>query len=189
MLILASRSPRRKELLSLITEDFTVIPSIGEERADKTLPAGEYVRVLAEHKAEEIWSSHTDDTVIGADTVVVIDGNVLGKPKDEDDAKRMLRLLSGREHSVFTGACIISGNKKLSFSEETKVRFFELSDDEINAYIDTGEPFDKAGAYGIQEKGALIVSGITGDYYNVMGLPVGRLARELKNTVDFIPEI
>lgn len=181
MLILASKSPRRKELLKLITEDFTIIPAVGEEKADKSLPAGEYVRALAEHKALEIAAAHPHDTVIGADTVVVIDGEVLGKPRDADDAKRMLRLLSGREHSVFTGVSIISGNKNNSFYEETKVRFFDLSDEEINAYIASGEPFDKAGAYGIQDKGALIVSGITGDYYNVMGLPVGRLARELKN--------
>lgn len=179
MLILASKSPRRKELLSLITEDFSIIPAVGEEKADKSLPAGEYVRALAEHKAAEIAVSHRGDTVIGADTVVAVDGMILGKPKDAEDAKRMLRLLSGREHSVFTGVCIISSNRNASFFEETKVRFFELSDEEIDAYTATGEPFDKAGAYGIQDKGALLVSGITGDYYNVMGLPVGRLAREL----------
>ena len=181
MLILASKSPRRKELLSLITSDFEIIPAVGEERADKNLPPSEYVTELARHKAEEIACSHPNDIVIGADTIVVIGKEILGKPKDKTDAKRMLMLLSGCEHSVYTGVCIISENKNITFCEETKVRFFELSESEIDEYIATGEPFDKAGAYGIQELGALLVSGITGDYYNVMGLPVGRLSRELKN--------
>ncbi|MBP5604010.1 MAG: septum formation protein Maf [Ruminiclostridium sp.] len=181
MLILASKSPRRKELLSLITPDFMIITAVGEEKADRSLEAGEYVRELAVHKATEVYSTHTEDTVIGADTVVAIDGEILGKPSGREDAARMLRLLSGRIHSVFTGACIISKNRKISFFEETKVRFFTLSDDEIERYIDTGEPFDKAGAYGIQDKGALLVEGIEGDFYNVMGRPVGRLARELRS--------
>ena len=181
MLILASKSTRRKELLSLITRDFEIIPAVGEERADKSLPPSEYVTELARHKAEEVACSHHGDIVIGADTVVVTGNEILGKPKDEADAKRMLMLLSGREHSVYTGVCIISKDENVSFCEETKVRFFKLSEHETDEYIATGEPFDKAGAYGIQELGALLVSGITGDYYNVMGLPVGRLARELKN--------
>ncbi len=181
MLILASKSPRRKELLSFITEDFRIIPAVGEERADRTLPPDEYVCELARHKAEEIAARYPDDIIIGADTVVAIGGEILGKPKDAADAKRMLRMLSGAEHHVYTGVCIISGNRKTGFAEDTAVRFFELSDKEIEDYTATGEPFDKAGAYGIQGIGALLVSGITGDYYNVMGLPVGRLARELKN--------
>ena len=119
--------------------------------------------------------------VKGTDWIAVwIDGKILGKPSDREDAARMLRLLSGRVHSVFTGVCIMSKNTEISFFEETKVRFFSLSDDEIEKYIETGEPFDKAGAYGIQDKGALLVEGIDGDFYNVMGLPVGRLARELR---------
>ncbi len=181
MLILASKSPRRKELLSFITEDFRIVPAVGEERADRSLPPDEYVRELARHKAEEIAAQYPDDTVIGADTVVAIGTEILGKPKDAADAKRMLRLLSGKEHHVYTGVCIISKDRKVCFAEDTAVRFFELSDKEIEDYTATGEPFDKAGAYGIQGIGALLVSGITGDYYNVMGLPVGRLARELKN--------
>ena len=180
MIILASKSPRRKELLSIITAEFEVIPAVGEERADRSLPPSEYVRELAYHKAAEIAALHPEDTVIGADTVVSVDGEILGKPKDCEDAGRMLSLLSGKEHSVFTGACIICKDRNAAFSEETKVRFFELSAKEIEDYIATGEPFDKAGAYGIQGIGALLVSGITGDYYNVMGLPVGRLSRELK---------
>ena len=119
------------------------------------------------------------DTIIGADTIVVVNGEILGKPRDESDAKRMLRLLSGTEHSVFTGACIICRNENNAFCDETKVRFFELTEREIDAYVASGEPFDKAGGYGIQDTGALLVSGIDGDYYNVMGLPVGRLYREL----------
>ena len=181
MLILASKSPRRKELLSIITEDFKIIPAVGEERADKSLPPDRYVCELARHKAEEIAEQYPDDIVIGADTIVVIEGEILGKPIDEADARRMLELLSGTEHHVYTGVCIKCNNRNTAFAEDTKVRFFDLSDKEISDYIDTGEPFDKAGAYGIQGIGALIVSGITGDYYNVMGLPVGRLARELKN--------
>ena len=181
MLILASKSPRRRELLSIITKDFRIIPAVGEERADRSLPPDKYVCELARHKAQEIAAQYPEDTVIGADTVVAVNGEILGKPKDEADAKRMLRLLSGTEHHVYTGVCIISKKENAEFAEDTKVRFFTLSDKEIDDYTATGEPFDKAGGYGIQDRGALLVSGITGDYYNVMGLPVGRLARELKN--------
>lgn len=182
MIILASQSPRRKELFSLITEDFKIIPAVGEEKADRSLPPSEYVMELAKHKALEVAEKYPEDVVIGSDTVVVINGEILGKPKDEADAKRMLRLLSGREHSVYTGVCLSRGNMNRSFCEETKVRFFTLSDREIEEYTASGEPFDKAGAYGIQGTGALLVSGITGDYYNVMGLPVGRLYREMRES-------
>ena len=180
MLILASKSPRRKELLSLITSDFDIIPAVGEENADKALPPEKFVQVLAEEKAKEVHSSHPDDIIIGSDTVVAAEGEILGKPKDGDDAFRMLKLLSGTRHSVFTGVAVIKNGKIHSFTEETKVKFFDLDDAEIQSYIDTGEPFDKAGAYGIQDKGALLVERIEGDYYNVMGLPTGRLYRLLK---------
>lgn len=182
MIILASQSPRRKELFSLITEDFKIIPAVGEEKADRSLPPSEYVMELAKHKALEVAEKYPEDVVIGSDTVVVINGEILGKPKDEADAKRMLRLLSGREHSVYTGVCLSCGGMNRNFCEETKVRFFTLSDREIEEYTASGEPFDKAGAYGIQGNGALLVSGITGDYYNVMGLPVGRLYREMRDS-------
>lgn len=182
MIILASQSPRRKELFSLITEDFKIIPAVGEEKADRSLPPSEYVMELAKHKALEVAEKYPEDVVIGSDTVVVINGEILGKPKDEADAKRMLRLLSGTEHSVYTGVCLSCGNMNRYFCEETKVRFFKLSDREIEEYTASGEPFDKAGAYGIQGTGALLVSGITGDYYNVMGLPVGRLYREMRES-------
>ena len=206
--ILASQSPRRQELLKKIFQYFEVMPSNADENIE-VLPPAEYVEKLSKIKALEVYerlmdedemvpevtgmkrlsklfkgsgyASTEDMLVIGADTIVVRDGEILGKPKDKTDAKRMLMLLSGCEHSVYTGVCIISENKNITFCEETKVRFFELSESEIDEYIATGEPFDKAGAYGIQELGALLVSGITGDYYNVMGLPVGRLSRELKN--------
>ena len=180
MLILASKSPRRKELLSLITTDFEIIPAVGEENADPALSPDMFVRALAEQKALEIAESHPDDAVIGSDTVVAVNGEILGKPKDKADAFRMLSLLSGTSHSVFTGVAVVKNGKVHSFTEETKVRFFPLDEFEIERYIATGEPFDKAGAYGIQDIGALLVEGIDGDYYNVMGLPVGRLFRLMK---------
>lgn len=180
MLILASKSPRRKELLSLITTDFDIIPAEGEENADPALSPDKFVQVLSAAKAEEIAALHPYDIVIGADTVVSVNGEILGKPKDKADAFRMLSLISGTEHSVLTGVTVIKNGKTCSFTEETKVRFFPLDEFEIERYIATGEPFDKAGAYGIQDLGALLVEGISGDYYNVMGLPVGRLYRLLK---------
>ncbi len=180
MLILASKSPRRKELLSIITSDFEIIPAVGEENADPALSPDIFVQELAKQKALEIAASHPDDVVIGSDTVVAAKGEILGKPKDKDDAFRMLSLLSGTSHSVFTGVALVKNGEILSFTEETKVKFFPLTQKEIDDYIATGEPFDKAGAYGIQELGALLVEGIDGDYYNVMGLPTGRLYRLMK---------
>ena len=180
-LILASASPRRRELLSLITDQFTVIPAKGEETADKTLPPNLLVQELAKQKAAEVAATHPQDTVIGADTLVFFGAEIMGKPTDQNDAKRMLELLSGNTHTVITAVAIAQdGNVTKVFAEETKVEFFPLTDREITSYIATGEPMDKAGAYVIQDKGALLVKGITGDYYNVMGLPVGRLYRQLK---------
>ena len=180
-LILASASPRRRELLSLITTDFTVIPAKGEEAADKALPPHRLVQELAVQKASEVAALHPHDTVIGADTLVFLGDEIMGKPADAADAKRMLTLLSGKAHTVITAVSIArNGSAAKVFAEETKVEFFPLTEEEITAYIATSEPMDKAGAYGIQDKGALLVKGITGDYYNVMGLPVGRLYRELK---------
>ena len=180
MLILASASPRRRELLSYICPDFAVIAS----DTDETLPPGtlpdEGVRTLALRKARAVALTHPEDTVIGADTMVVLSGVLFGKPEDSADAARMLRALSGQEHSVYTGVAILSPRGQRVFSQETAVRFAELSGEEIARYVRTGEPMDKAGAYGIQGGGALFVSGITGDFYNVMGLPVCRLARELR---------
>ncbi len=180
-LILASASPRRKELLSLITEDFTVIPAKGEEILDKSLSPEKQVMALAKQKSEEISVIYPESTVVGADTMVFVGEISLGKPKDKNDAARMLNLLSGKPHKVITAVSIAKGGKSQSlFAEETEVEFYPLSEQEITDYVNSGEPMDKAGAYGIQSKGALLIKGIKGDYYNVMGLPVARLCRELK---------
>lgn len=177
MIILASKSPRRKELLSIITNDFVIKTA----DVDETLPTGiapdSAVEYLSKIKAEPFKSDR--DVVIGADTVVAIDGKILGKPKDKSDAYNMLKMLSGKEHSVFTGVTVMGNGNTETFSVETRVKFFDLTDDEINDYIDTGEPFDKAGGYGIQGKGSLLVEKIDGDYFNVVGLPVSRLAKAL----------
>ena len=177
MLILASQSPRRRELLKYITDDFTVKVS----EVDETLPDGispsEAVLYLSRIKAEPFAAG--GDTVIGADTVVAIDGEILGKPANKEDARAMLTKLSGKTHSVFTGVTVIRDGKEQSFFEETKVKFFNLSENEIEKYIKTGEPLDKAGAYGIQGFGSLLVEKIDGDYFNVVGLPVSRLNRVL----------
>lgn len=179
-MILASQSPRRRELLSLITTDFKVIPAKGEEILPDGISPKEAVILLSRQKAAEIYKEYKNDTIIASDTVVAIDGKILGKPIDVADAAAMLRSLSGRTHSVFTGVCIISPDgSENCFAEETTVEFWELSDEHITDYVRSGEPMDKAGAYGIQDAGALLVKCINGDYYNVMGLPVGRLYREL----------
>ena len=178
MIILASKSPRRKELLSFITTDFTVKSA----DVDETLPQGitpdKAVEYLSRIKAQPL--KNENDIVIGADTVVALDGKILGKPRDEADAFATLKMLSGREHSVFTGVSVIKGEKIETFSVQTKVKMFELTDEEIEEYIETAEPFDKAGSYGIQGKGSLLVEKIDGDYFNVVGLPISRLNRVLK---------
>lgn len=178
MIILASQSPRRQELLKLITSDFEIkVSNVDETLPDKITPK-EAVMYLSKIKAEPFADG--DDIVIGADTVVALDGKILGKPKSEKNAKEMLEFLSGRTHSVFTGVTLASDKKTKTFAVETKVKFFELTNEEIDAYIKTKEPFDKAGAYGIQGYGSLLVEKIDGDYFNVVGLPVSTLARELK---------
>ncbi len=183
-MILASQSPRRRELLAFITPEFRVVPAVGEERIPEGATPEQAVLALSRQKAEEIFSAHKDEIIIAADTVVAIDGKILGKPHSEAEAFEMLSTLSGRVHSVFTGVCVIFADGSIeNFSEETKVEFYPLTAEEINAYIATGDPMDKAGAYGIQEKGAANVKGIVGDFYNVMGLPVGRLARALRGRI------
>jgi septum formation protein len=182
MIILASSSPRRRELLETVGYVFEVKPSNFDESALKSagLPPQLLVEKLAHEKARDVARAcGSSDAIVGADTVVVLDGATLGKPADEQDAVRMLRLLSGNTHQVFTGVSIIAGSHEVSFSERTDVEFYDLSDKEIRDYVATGEPLDKAGAYGIQRKGALLVRGIRGDYFNVVGLPIARLAREL----------
>ena len=178
-IILASQSPRRQELIRHITDDFEVIVSPVEEILPEGIAPEDAPVYLAALKAGAVASTHPDRIVIGADTVVIHDGEIMGKPRDREDAARMLRLLSGSVHTVVTGCCIIQSGRQRRFSQRTEVRFYELTDREIADYIATGEPMDKAGAYGIQEKGSLFVEGIAGDYFNVMGLPVARLNREL----------
>ncbi len=179
-LILASASPRRQELLKRITEDFTVHPV----DADETLPAGMPVELapsfLADAKAQAAAKLFPEDIVIGCDTIVVLEDEIMGKPRDREDAYRMLRRLSGETHKVMTGTALYCGKKSTVFTTETLVTFYELTDAEIEQYLDTGEPFDKAGAYGIQGYGCLLVRSIEGDYNNVVGLPVAALSRALQ---------
>lgn len=178
-IILASASPRRKELLTLAGIDFTVQQADIEEKIAPDLKPFEVVEQLAFQKASAVAEKSKDCIVIGSDTVVSLDNKILGKPKSENEAKEMLKLLSGKTHKVYTGVAIISDEKNVSFYEETEVEFYELTDREIADYVATGEPMDKAGAYGIQGKGCVLIKRINGDYFNVVGLPVARLYREL----------
>ena len=180
-IILASQSPRRRELLERIgIHSFTVRPAVGEEVMDGSLAPGQIVEALSRQKAEEVAAScGPDDLIIAADTVVAIDGQVLGKPHDRGEAFQMLSRLSGRSHTVYTGVTVLRDGQRLTEHEATTVRFRPLTGEEIDAYIATGEPMDKAGAYGIQELGGLLVEGIEGDYFNVMGLPICRLGQML----------
>ncbi|MGN1136459.1 MAG: Maf family protein [Oscillospiraceae bacterium] len=176
--ILASASPRRRELLASVFDEFECIPSDVEENISSEIPAEQSAEFLAVKKAAHIAGNHKDSLVIGCDTIVVFNGRVFGKPTDETDAKRMLSELSGNTHKVITGVCLFYNGRSLSFSEETEVEFYPLSDEEIESYVRTGSPMDKAGAYGIQDKGLLPAKRIYGDYFNVVGLPTARLKRE-----------
>lgn len=180
-IILASKSPRRQELLKTITEDFICIPSDAEEIIPDNIETEEVSTYLATLKAKDIYSSNKDSVVIGCDTVVVNDNKILGKPKDAEDAFNMIKSLSGKTHKVITGCCIIYNEKEYTFKSVTEVEFYPLTDDEINSYIGTDEPFDKAGAYGIQGKASLFVKSIKGDYFNVVGLPIALLSRKLNS--------
>lgn len=181
-IILASASPRRQELLKLITEDFIIEPAMGEEQAPTGASPAVIVKSLSNAKAREIRNRHKNENVIiiGADTIVTLDGVVLGKPKDKNDAAQMLSMLSGKTHQVYTGVTVLSPEWEASFAEKTDVVFYPLSHDEIISYVDSGEPMDKAGAYGIQGLGGKFVKEIHGDYNNVVGLPVSRLYQVLK---------
>lgn len=181
--ILASASPRRQELLRSVFDEFECIPADIEENVPESVPAEETAGFLAVKKAAHIAKDRGDDLVIGCDTVVVFDGKVFGKPADEAQAKKMLTALSGRTHKVITGVCMFLCGRSMSFSEETKVEFYPLSEEEIDSYIATGSPMDKAGAYGIQDKGFLPAKSITGDYFNVVGLPAARLKREAERFI------
>lgn len=177
-LILASQSPRRRELLGLLGLPFSVQVADINEAMDPTLSPYDEVARVSRLKAKAICRQ-PGDVVIAADTIVVCDGKVLGKPANEDDAYAMLRLLSGRTHQVMTGMTVLKGDAAAVCTEVTDVRFRQLSDREIWAYIRTGEPMDKAGSYGIQGKACVFAEGINGDYFNVVGLPVCRLRQQL----------
>ena len=180
-IILASQSPRRRELLERMGVEFRVVTPDIDEHMERELPPDELVRRISVEKARAVAAQTGPDAiVIAADTVVALDGAVLGKPADELEAFKMLSTLSGCRHQVYTGLTVLRGEEMHTVSEETAVTFRELSEKEITNYIRTGEPMDKAGAYGIQGYGALLVEGIQGDYYNVMGLPVCRLGGLLK---------
>ena len=203
-IILASASPRRKELLAQVGMEFEVRPSHAEEIITGSRPA-EIVMGLSNLKAEDIFAQLSEDEkenvlVIGSDTVVALDGEILGKPKDKADAKRMLKALQGRSHQVYTGVTLIlqetpdkqtrvaeqaegealSNISHTVFYEETEVEVYPMTDEEIDAYIATKDPMDKAGSYGIQGLFAAHIKGLKGDYYNVVGLPIGRLYQEMK---------
>lgn len=203
---LASASPRRREILEKIGMDAQIRVSGADEDTELTDPA-DIVELLSRRKAESVADEIDADPdadltegycVIGADTVVSIDGRILGKPVDEDDARRMLLTLSGRTHQVYTGVSLVIRRPEtgadhsapeheiISFHEKTDVVFCEMTDEEIDAYIATGDPMDKAGAYGVQSYAAPFVSAIYGDYYNVMGLPASRLYHELKRRINYV---
>lgn len=179
-IILASASPRRKELLEQIGVTFEIVKANGEEIITSSIPT-EVVKELSIQKAKEVAGRCNGTVIIGADTVVAVDNQILGKPKNPEDAMRMLQLLQGREHQVITGVAVLllESGKMISFAQTTKVRVFPMSNVQIEQYIASGEPMDKAGAYGIQGRFAAYVLGIEGDYNNVVGLPVGRLYQEV----------
>ena len=179
MIILASSSPRRRELLSMIGLNYVIETSGEEEVQPHGLPPAEFVKTLALQKAQPVADLHPEDCVIGADTIVYLEGDILGKPHTPDVAKAYLSRMQGKQHVVFTGVAVLKNGKADVRHCETTVTFAPMTEREIDAYVATGEPLDKAGAYGIQEKGALLVERIDGDYFNVMGLPLLLLSRML----------
>ncbi len=180
-LILASGSPRRRELMALITSDYTVITSDVDESNIVAETPAETARALAMAKCRAVAKDHVQDTVIGCDTVVDCGGEIFGKPADRADAVRMLHALSGGEHKVHTGVCICCGDHCETLVATSTVRFYPIDEELIQSYVDTDEPYDKAGAYAIQGTAALFCEGIEGCYYNIMGFPVSRVAALLKN--------
>lgn len=187
-LVLASRSPRRRELLSLITDQFEVVASHFDESSITESDPEALVKSLSYHKAAAVQASEST-VVIGADTVVVSpEGEIFGIPAGEEEAGRMLRVLSGKTHCVMTGVTLLGGGQRITFCETTRVTFRPLGEEELRRYICSGEPFDKAGGYGIQGKAALFVTGIEGDFYNVVGLPVARLFLALQGLEGLLGE-
>jgi septum formation protein len=183
-IVLASGSPRRKELLEKIGLNFLVDPSNYEEVLDQTIGPLELVKRLSFGKASDVAKRHPDSLIIGADSVVAVDNITLGKPHSKEKAIEMLSKLSGKTHSAISGFTIIDTKtgKTVSEAVETKIFFRKLNPDEIEKYVATGEPLDKAGAYAIQGKGALLVDKIEGDFYNIVGLPLGRVVKVLNNS-------
>lgn len=184
-IILASQSPRRKELLEKTGCSFIIEAADIDETIDQSKPLTDEILRLSRSKAAHILQRHPDSLVIGSDTIVTIDGNVLGKPADKNDAMEMLRSLSGRTHQVITGLCILSSQKEYLFVSVNDVSFAVLTEDEIEKYVNTGEPMDKAGAYAIQGIASRYITGINGDYYAIMGLPLCAVYEELKNISDY----
>lgn len=180
--ILASASPRRRELFSLIVPNFEVIPAEGEEKFNMSLFPEQVACAVAEGKCDDVFSKNTDAVVVGCDTIVVFEGEILGKPKSEKDAADTLKRLSGKTHFVITAVCIRTRYKKLLQFEKTEVRFNQLSDDFIKIYVDSGSPLDKAGSYGIQDGG--LVKEYFGSYTNVVGLPVTLVKKMLEEVLQ-----
>lgn len=185
-IILASNSPRRKEILSNFI-DFTVISKEIDEIKDDCFSPWTTVMALAYEKGIEVAKDNVDEVVLSADTLVELDGKLLGKPKNREDAKIMIKSLSGKIHNVYTGYAIFKLSKKIKYVsyEKSSVKFYDLSSDEIEKYLDTLEYKDKAGAYGIQGKGSLLVEKIEGDYFNIVGFPIGKINRDLIKLFDF----
>ena len=182
--VLASQSPRRQELIKLIFDSVEILPADCDEMLPEGIGAREAVEYLSKIKNDASSElTEKDNLIISADTVVAVDDEILGKPVDKEDARRMISLLSGKVHQVYTGVTISLNGKVKTFSEKTDVEFFNLTEDEIEEYISSSEPYDKAGAYGIQGKAGLLVKRINGDYYNVVGFPIARLKREIEEFI------
>ncbi len=178
-IILASSSPRRRELLEQAEIPFDICVKNVDETVPEGLTPAQGAEYTAQKKAQAVAFSNENNVVLGADTIVVLEGEILGKPKDKQDAIRMLTLLSGKEHQVITGVCLIKGHKIKTFHSVSKVKFYELTEKQIERYVASEEPMDKAGAYGIQGKGSVLIEEIHGDYFNIVGLPVARVSREI----------
>ena len=180
MFILASQSPRRRGLLAMLGLEFEIFTADIDETMDPALSAEQAVAAVCERKARAVGEGHPGRLIVAADTIVVVDETILGKPHCEDEARQMLHSLSGRSHTVMTGFCLWRDGACETHVETTKLWFRDLSDGEIDAYVATGSPMDKAGAYGIQDQAAVFVQRLEGDYYNVMGLPLCALTQALR---------
>ena len=180
-LILASASPRRQELLQDLSYPFDIVAADCEENFDRSLPIASAIEQIARQKALTVWEQHPEAVVLGADTMVCFKDQMMGKPENREDAYRMLKQLSGKTHTVVSGVAIVWKGKAELFHEKTSVTFYELEEELLERYLDSNEPYDKAGAYGIQGKFASYIKGIDGDYNNVVGLPVGRVYQEMKS--------